>query len=481
MDSFLVQYQNENELEQVGQSVSGEILFSDTCRWQRCTSIETTVTWTHSDDLDVNAFLHRMYTFTAIVTAEIRALVGEESRLQYAGKEATKVEFRLILKDVKLGSKMDPSQQDFFARHTLDFINSESSSKSIEALALYVDEMEFVEGDSDGDGTAEGDGTEDGSDGSVRYLESRELQEELGQLELRGRITGTRYSYVTEVEFAEQIQGYYENAGRVSDYVKEMVFDVNFPGPLNEFDRHEFFADLTTVEGFVEIDFDADLQPSQSPTSAPTIEEEGGLAGLINNSIDAVGDWDVRTWIILAVSILATFIVITVFLVIRCLREQMESKKRKEERQVDKQFMHQEKRIESIRQRKRMQEYEGSQAGLDYSGDWDDGSYMGQSYADNSFMSQSYADDSFMDQSYADTSFMDQSYADQSFGPDTVLPQTGSRRKFYGPALARVGREPEEQSRRPESGRIQGGAPDRAPDQRPRAGGRRASGGGRRN
>jgi hypothetical protein len=260
----------------------------------------------------------------------------------------------------------------------------------------------------------------------------------------------------------------------VKDYVQEMVFDVNFPGPLNEFDRHEFFADLTTVEGSIEVDFDADFQPSQAPTAAPTVGDEEGLAGLINNSIEAVGDWDVRTWIILAVSIFATFIVITVFLVIRCLREQMESKKRKEERQVDKQFMRQEKRIATIRERKRMQEFEGSQAALEYSGDFDDGSYMdqsymGQSYADNSFRSH---DNSFMDQSYADTSFMDQSYADQSFGLDTVPPPTGSRRKFYGPALAGIGRQQEEQPRRPGRGRTQGGAPDRAPDPIPRGGGR---------
>mmetsp|Transcript_16518 Transcript_16518/g.31399 ORF Transcript_16518/g.31399 Transcript_16518/m.31399 type:complete len:683 (+) Transcript_16518:145-2193(+) len=435
VDTNLVGFQNDYDVKQVDKSVSVEVSYElDKCRWERCSSIETTVSWTHSDELDVNEFLYRMYTHTKMVADEIQYILPDGSLVRYIGKEATKAEFQFILKDVKGGRGMDQSQEDYFVKHTLDFINSKADDFSIEALTVEIDEKFFVssfgeEEDEDGDEESDGNGG------------GRRLQE-VGQLELKGRILGTRYSYMSEAEFALQIQDLYYNPGKVRDYVLKMAFEVNFPGPMSEFNRHEFFDDLVMIDGKVEVKLGEEVPLTQAPTDSPEGADEEKLKKFVNRTIDSVASWKPIAWILIGISIFLIFVAIASFLVVRCVKEQIESKKRKEERMVDKEFMRQEKRLDEIRRRKMMQQ------GID-------GASVGLDPADQSFCNESFAE-----------SYMEDSMVFDGQGSmmcSAVLPGAapigppGSRRRFYGPALANMGNEGVEQPRRmPPSRNISG-------------------------
>ena len=422
VDTNLVGLQNDHNVQQVDKSVSFEVSYElDKCRWERCASIETTVTWTHSEDLDVNEFLYRMYTHTKMVTDEIQYILPDKSLVRYIGKEATKVEYQFILKDVKGGKGMDQSQEDYFVKHTLDFINSAAEDFSIEALSIDIDEKSFISSFGDvenNDGIQENNG------------DSRGLQE-IGQMELKGRLLGTRYSFMSEAEFALQIQNLYYNPGKVRDYVQKMAFEVNLPGPMSEFDRHEFFHDLVMIDGTVEVKLGEEMQPTQAPTDAPREEKEEKLKNFINQTIDSVASWKPIAWILIGISIFLIFLVIASFLVVRCVKEQMESEKRKEERMVDKEFMRQEKRLDEIRRRNLMQN------GMD------GGASVGFDPADQSFYNESFAE-SYMEDSMVFDGNGSMMCSAVLPGAAPVIPP-GSRRRFYGPALANMGNEGSEQ------------------------------------
>ena len=431
VDSVLVGYQNDYELKQVDKSRSREINFSKVCNWDRCSSIEISVNWSHTDELVVNELLYRMYTFTDMIKEEIGYVLGERSELQYIGKVATKVEFKFLLKDVDLREAVtfDQSQEDYFAKHTTDFINSEVDEKTIQVLSIHVDSKNLIaEWEEEEEGTKEDRGnTEDGNG-------RRRLQDALGQVELDGRILGTRYSYLTEAEFALEIQDLYYNPGKVREYVQQMAFEVNFPGPISEFGRHKFFENLVAIDGKVEVQFGEKIEATESPTTMAPKEDKEALSDFINRTIDSIADWEAKAWILIGVSILVIFLGVAAFFIVRCVKEEIESKKRKEERQVDKEFMRQEKRLEEIRRKKMMQQ-QGLDGGSVYSGEFDPN--------DQSFCNESFAE-SFME----DSMVFDPQGSANNMGlaaPPHAPP--GSRRRFYGPALAQLGVQDMEQPR----------------------------------
>lgn len=447
VDSVLVGYQNDYDLKQVGNSQSREINFSNTCTWERCSTIETILAWSHNDELLVDEFLYRMYTFTETIVEEIEYVLAEESKIQYAGKVATKAEFKFILKDVDLRQAVtfDQSQEAYFAKHTIDFINSEVESKTIEALSILIDSKNMVadwddeQNDSNNkeatDGGEEEDADEGGendTNGTEDNNRRRRLQKEsLGQVELDGRILGTRYSYMTEADFALQIQDLYYNPGKVRNYVQKMVLEVNFPGPMSEFGRHEFFEHLVAIDGKVQVQFGEEVEETLAPSTLPPEEEKEALSDFINDTIDSIGDWEAMAWILIGVSILFIILVVASFFIVRCVKEEIESKKRREERQVDKEFMRQEKRIDEIRRKKLMQQ------GMDGAsvGDFDPND---QSFYNNSF-AESFMEDSMVFDPQA-------SATNTNFGAPPHAPP-GSRRRFYGPALAQMGSPDLEQPR----------------------------------
>ena len=438
LDSVLVGLQNDYDMKQEGeiQTAKVDLSFLGNCKWTSCTSIQSSLTWSHSDELFVDKLKYRIYTHTEMIMKEVRRMYTD-NKFEYVGLVAAKAETRFVLKDVNTGLRMDQSQEDYFVRHTLDFINFGVDERKFEALSILLSKKGFVSDEIVDEG--DGSDTEDGSDGTDTEGDSgvRALQEELGQLELIGEIRGIRYNHISEREFATLIQDKFFNPGRVRDYVDKMKYEVYYPGPMSEFGRHEFFKDLVLISGEV----DTDSVGTEAPTEPPTLEKEDdeALKNFINNTIDSVSGWDVIVWIIIGACVFFIILIIAVFLFVRCVRETIEAKKRREERQVDKEFMRQEKRLEEIR-RKKMAEQ-----GIDVTNICPtDYEVANKSFGDDFFeQSQSYLEDSMV--------------LDPQASAGMVGAPHGSRRGWYGPAMAQM-QDPEQpiQGSMPMNGSISG-------------------------
>jgi hypothetical protein len=439
LDATMVGFRNDDELEQVGQSEASvvDLPYLEGCEWETCTGIESVVTWTHSDELRVDQLKYRLYMHTDMIIKEIRLMYSGRN-IDYVGRLATSADVQFILKDVRRGVRMDQSLQDYFENQTLEFINSEADMDTIEALSIEIRKKSTVsdedeqEVDDNGEiSNNEGDSTEDGGG-------SRALQD-LAPIELLTRVRGTRYSHITEEDFATHIQNLFYNPSKVRNYVDKMRFEINYPGPLSEFERHEFFEDLVMISGT--IDFES---IETNTTEAPTVNnDDEGLKKFINDTIEDVAGWKPIAWILIGASVFTIIFVVVAFLVVRCIKEEIEARKRREERQADKEFMRQEKRLEDIR-RKHM--------GLD------DGTQMYQQDFDAPDVSFNH--ESFVESYNMEGSAMFDPQTSVGFdgippgmGPAGAVPPPGSRRKFYGPALAQIPYDNDVEQPRPIGGR----------------------------
>ena len=263
--------------------------------WSRCDAVVTTVQLDHDQDRSSGDVKDRLYRYYRQVSQEQLKVLSEGTQASYVGLVDSKAEFRLVLDGVSEKAEMDREQQAYLQDQIVAFLDSVLEEEVAQAFNVNIAQQALFDIDS---------------------------------IEVEGTITGAVIASDTNVDFARRIRRAFEQFE--PEFFEVLKYNMNYPGPISENDRHKYFAGASDLTMIVQAD-----KITKAPTPAPTSEEDMIDKG-VTLGLNAAESIDTGVFIAVGVVggvvMLLTILYCTVKHVKKKRKKEAEKRERREER-----------------------------------------------------------------------------------------------------------------------------------------------------